>query len=519
MALFETIIGLLLAAALLTALAHRLKVPAPALLALGGLAAAFIPGVPLVTIDPQLALALFVAPVLLDAAFDASPRDLRDNLVPVATLALVAVGITIAAVAVVARWVLPEIPWAAAIALGAIVAPPDAAAATAVLRRLNPPHRIMVILEGESLFNDASALLVFRLALAAAATGSFSLASAVPMLLVTAVGGAALGWAAARLYFAFTRRVSLEMPISVILQFLGTFGVWILAEALHVSAIITVVAYGMTLARHAPRSTGARRRIASYAVWEVAVFVLNALAFLLIGLEMRVILGRLDGAWEGVALLAAGTCLAVILARLGWVMAYNAVARLAMRRFGPYAPRGRPLPAPTVGGGLLISWSGMRGIVTLATALALPEDFPFRDPIVFAAVCVVLVTLVVQGSTIGPLLRRLGLSEDDTVEAEVRLARLKTSKAAMRALEETPASSARDSLLREMKARAKLDEEGIEAPAPDGTAALQGRAVEAARDVLEALRQDGTIGDDAFHVLEEELDLMELAADPRVRPV
>lgn len=519
MPLFETIIGLLLAAALLSTLAGRLAVPAPAILTLGGLAAAFIPGVPQVSIDPELALALFVAPVLLDAAFDASPRDLRENLVPVATLAVVAVGITVAAVAVVARWCLPEMPLAVAVALGAVVAPPDAAAATAVLRPLRPPHRIMVILEGESLFNDASALLVFRLALAAAATGGIALMQAVPLLLLTAAGGAVLGWVAARFSVAFSRRLFPDMATSVLVQFLSTFGIWLLAEALHLSAIITVVAYGMTLARHTPRSSGARRRIASYAVWEVAVFVLNAVAFLLIGLEMRVILGRLDGNWTGVALLAVGTCLAVVVARLAWVMAYNTVARLALRHFGQRLARGRPLAQPTAGGGLVISWAGMRGIVTLATALALPEGLPFRDAVVFAAVCVVLVTLVLQGSTLGPLLHHLGLAEDTMVAEEVRLARLKTSKAAMRCLEEAPASPARDALLRDMKARAKLDEQRIGTPAPDSTAALQARAVEAARDALEELRSDGTIGDDAFHVLEEELDLMELAADPRIRPV
>ncbi|MCK8782910.1 sodium:proton antiporter [Roseomonas sp. NAR14] len=531
MPLFETIIGLLLAAALLSVLAERLAVPAPALLALGGLAAAFIPGVPQVAIDPELALALFVAPVLLDAAFDASPRDLRENLLPVATLAVVAVGITIAAVALVARWCLPGMPLAVAVALGAVVAPPDAAAATAVLRPLRPPHRLMVILEGESLFNDASALLVYRLALAAAATGGFALMQAVPLLLVTALGGALLGWAAARLSIAFSRRLFRDMATSVLIQFLSTFGVWLLAEALHLSAIITVVAYGMTLARHTPRRSGARHRIASYAVWEVAVFVLNAVAFLLIGLEMRVILGRLDGDWAPVAWLAAGTCLAVVVARLAWVMAYNTVVRWAIRRFGARAPQGRPLGRsqgrslgrpqlrPTVGGGLLVAWSGMRGIVTLAAALALPENLPFRDEVVFAAVCVVLFTLVLQGVTLGPLLNRLGLAEDTTVAEEVRLARLRTAKAAMRCLEDAPASPSRDALLRDMKARAKLDEARIGAPAPDSTAALQAQAVEAARDALEDLRRDGTIGDDAFHVLEEELDLMELAADPRVRPV
>ncbi|WP_458093926.1 cation:proton antiporter [Roseomonas sp. WA12] len=514
MELFETIIALLLAAALLSTLAGRIGVPYPALLALAGTAAAFIPGVPAITPDPELVLVLFVAPVLLDAAFDASPRDLRDNLVPVATLALVAVGITVASVALVARWCLPEMPWAAAIALGAIVAPPDASAATAVLRRLRPPHRILVILEGESLFNDASALLIYRMALAAAATGTFSLFDAGPMLLLTAGGGALFGWAVARLHLAWVDGMFDDIPINTLVQFLGTFGAWLVAEALHLSAIISVVVFGMTLARHAPRRIGGRRRIASYAVWDVAVFVLNALAFLLIGLQLRGIVGRIDGAWEKVALLAAATCAAVVLTRLVWVMAFNTLARWGVARFGPRMRGGRVLAEPTAGGGLVIGWSGMRGVVTLATALALPEDLPFRDAIVFASVCVVLVTLGLQGTTLGPLLRRLGLSDDGAVEAEVVRARTESARAAMQLVEQAPPSPGRDTLLRELGARAAL---GGSVP-PESTARLQRRAVDASRDALENLRRAGTIGDDAFHAVEEELDLMELAADPRLRP-
>ncbi|WP_426956565.1 cation:proton antiporter [Muricoccus radiodurans] len=510
MEVFETVIALLLAAAVLSAWADRIGAPYPALLALAGTLAAFVPGLPVVTLDPALALALFVAPTLLDSAYDASPRDLRANLRSVASLALVAVGLTIVSVACVARWLIPEMPWGAAIALGAIVAPPDASAASAVLRRLRPPHQLLVILEGESLFNDASALLVYRLAVAAAITGSFSAGEALPALLVTAGGGALFGWLAARAYIAFARLFR-ETAISVLLQFLGTFGVWIAAEALHLSAIITVVAYAMTLARIVPRRISARRRIASYAVWEVAVFVLNALAFLLIGLQLKAILARMDGEWAGYALLALAVSVAVILTRLAWVMAGNAVLRWHHRHFG--ARRGQP--RPTVGAGVLLAWAGMRGTVTLATAFALPDGFPQRDAIVFAAFWVVLATLVLQGLTLGPLLRRLGLADDGTVEREIALAREATARAALRLIDSAPPGEERDLLRREYAARAegKAPQDG----APPALSVLQHRAVAAQRDHLEALRGDGTIGDDAFHAIEEELDLLELTADPRVR--
>ena len=211
--IFELAIALLLFAAVLSLWANRLGVPYPAFLALGGVVLALIPAAPTVTLDPELALALFVAPVLLDAAYDASPRDLRNNLVPLVNLALFTVLLTIAAVAWIAKTLMPAMPWAAAVALGAIVAPPDAAAATAVLRRLKPPHRLMVILEGESLFNDATALLVYRIAVGAAVSGAFSGGRVLLMLLLTGVGGVLAGMLLARVSLWVTRRVQ-DIPIS-----------------------------------------------------------------------------------------------------------------------------------------------------------------------------------------------------------------------------------------------------------------------------------------------------------------
>ncbi len=513
MALFELVITLLLAGALLAVWARRIGAPYPALLSLAGTAAAFLPGTPEVVLEPELALALFVAPTLLDAAYDASPRDMRDNWVPIGALAVVVVGLTIVAVALVARALVPEMPWAAAVALGAIVAPPDASAATAVLRQLRPPHRLLVILEGESLLNDATALLVYRIAVGAAAASAAAFGwHLVPELLLTVGGGVALGWALARLWLLFpTHRA--EIPVDVLVQFLGTFAVWILADRLGVSAIITVVVYAMTIARRAPARSGARHRIASYAVWDVVVFVLNVLAFVLIGLQLKAILGRLDGGWVPYAGIAAAVCATAIVVRVVWVMAHNAVLRWKIRRFGE-RPGRRPM-RPTVGTGILIAWCGMRGIVTLATALALPEGFPQRDLIIFCAFWVVLGTLALQGLTLRPLMRRLHLPGDDSVEQETRLAREATARAALQALETHGGSEPAVLLRREYAARAIG---GVEAPAHDGTlAALQGYAVAAQRRTLLELRQQGTIGDDAFHAIEEELDIIELTADPRIR--
>ena len=291
MALFELTLALLLVAVLLAGLARRLEVPYPALLALAGAGLAFLPFAPEITIEPELALALFVAPVLLDAAFDTSPRDLKRYALSLASLALVAVVLTTAAVALVG-WKLAGLPVAAAIALGAIVAPPDAAAAAAVLGQFRPPRRLMAILQGESLLNDATALLIYRMAVTAAA-GSLVLSSAAPMIALSALGSLVAGYCLARLFLVAIARVR-DPATATILQFVSTFGVWILADRIGLSAIITMVIYAITLARSAPRRTPARNRISSYSVWETAVLVLNVLAFMLMGLQARPILSRLS---------------------------------------------------------------------------------------------------------------------------------------------------------------------------------------------------------------------------------
>ena len=522
MGLFELVIALLFAGALFALWSDRLGVPYPAMLALVGALITLVPGAPIVTLDPELALTLFVAPTLLDAAYDASPRDLRRNLWSLLGLAVVLVLLTVVSVGVVARQVVPDLGWAAAFALGAIVAPPDASAATAVLRKLKPPHRLMVILEGESLFNDATALLIYRVAVGAAMTGAFSGWKLLPLLLLTCGGGVVLGWLLARLFILASARVN-DIPVSVLLQFVSTFAVWIIADRLGLSAIITMVAYAMTIAQRVGGRMNARYRIASYAVWDVAVLVLNVLAFVLIGLQLRGILSRVQGpAWRTYALCAALVCLTVIVVRIAWVMTYGSAVAWRRRRQAPRPGRG----VPTVGSGILASWCGMRGIVTLAAALALPSGtpgFPHRDLIVFSAFCVVVTTLVLQGFTLRPLLHRLCLDEDRTVEREVGIARAETARAALRALEQPAgASSAADVLRAEYRARLHA-EESPEAhraePRSDGSLArLQRQAVEAQRDALTELRTQQVIGDDAFHVVEEEIDLMELTADARVRP-
>jgi monovalent cation/hydrogen antiporter len=503
----EGLIGLVLAAAFLAAAARRVGAPYPVFLALGGALLAFLPGGLSFTVPPELALALFLAPVLLDAAYDASPRDLRDNWAPVTGLVVFAVGFTTAGVALVARTLVPDMPWASAIALGAIVAPPDAAAATAVLRQLRPPHRILTILEGESLLNDASALLIYRLAVGAVAAEGFSIGSVAPTFLLAVAGsvvvGPVLGWLSLQL----TERVR-HVPTAIILQFVTTFGVWIFADGVGLSGVLTMVCFAITVARTAPERIPARMRIPSYAVWETGIFLLNILAFIFIGLQIRPILESLEPSVRGRYFAVAGAVLiTVIVVRLIWHMSFNAVVRWRDRRHGFHPPR--PMLQATVGSGLIISWAGMRGIVTLAAALALPTGFPFRDLIVLTAFAVVLGTLSLQGLTLKPLLRALDLHDDDPVGHELTVARNRALRAALAHLEGDP------SLLAE-KMRQELTTHLASARAGgDARRSAYGRmqreALLAARQTIFAMRANDEIGDDAFHQIEEELDWLEMA--------
>ena len=515
MEVFEVVISLLLGGAALAAVARRVGAPYPAFVALAGAALALVPGVPTLVLDPELALALFVAPVLVDAAFDSSPRDLRANWRPIASLALGAVVLTVAAVALVTHLLVPDMPWAAAIALGAIVAPPDAAAATTVLKQLRPPHRLLVILEGESLFNDASALLIYRLAVGAMAAGFLSGWTVLPTLLVVTVGSVVLGLALSRLTLMVNARIR-DVATAVVFQFCGTFFVWILAEKLHLSGIITMVVFAMAAARRAPEIMPARIRIPSWAVWEVAVFVLNVLAFVLVGFQLKSIAARVIGETRvQYAVIAAAVCLVVIVARIVWVTGAAAFSRWRCRPRTDGTPGPRDAVALTGRGAAVVGWSGMRGTVTLAAALALPTDFPFRDLILTTAFGVTLGTLVLQGLTLRPLLRRLGLEDDGTVDREVRLARVETLRAGLAAAGAVPGAESAELVRRRYEHQLRRAEESEVDHEPashggDGDAVVVRAATEAQRARLVALRADGTIGDAAFQRIEEELDWTEL---------
>ena len=512
MLLLEWLVPLLIGAVALTRLAERVGVPYPAFLALGGAALALLPQGPHIVMEPDLALALFVAPVIVDTAYDASLRDLRTNWLAISLLVVAAVGVTTAAVAVTARILLPDLPWSAAIALGAIVAPPDAAAATAILRQVHLPFRLSTILGGESLLNDASSLFIYRLALGAFAAGGIHPGYLATSFILVLPASLLAGWLTAR---ATTRIVGGldEIGPAIIMQFSLTFGIWMLAEALQLSAVLVLVAYAATVSKNGPRRLRARMRLPTFSVWEVAIFVLNVLAFVIIGLQLRPILEGMSGHRLAFALSFSFAILLVcILARLAWVAFYGTLRARPLGRFGRL-PQGVADGRSFAKGGLVIGWCGMRGIVTLAAAFALPDTFPHRDLMLLTAFVVVLGTLVIQGMTLKPLLGWAALQDDDPVGREIGRARTAINRAALAAIE-TEEGLAADGLRAEYVEILRLAEDHPEGFAPPQTSQdeLRLRSIEAARSRLHQLRASGDIGNDAFSRLEFELDRAELHA-------
>ncbi|MCW5694113.1 MAG: cation:proton antiporter [Pseudolabrys sp.] len=496
---FESLLLLLAIAIALLRISRPLAIPYPTMLAAAGVLLGLLPGAPAIGLDPQIALALFIAPALVDAAYDFPLNDIKRFWRPLFALAVIAVLLTAAAVA----WLgvaMAGLPIYAAVALGAIVAPPDAAAATAVLRNVSMPRRSVVVLKGESLLNDASALILFGAALsfhtrdATTAEVTLRVLSAAPLGVLL---GVALAFAVRRVMPYFTGTLGGNL-----LEFVTTFGIWIIAERLHISPVLCLVAFAMTLARTANLTTPPRMRIHSFAVWSAAVFLLNVLAFLLMGFQARTILGGMtpdrlrEAAW-----FAGAVVLCVVVVRMVWAVAYSWLSgRWRWLRGG--SPR---VPVPQ---SILVGWAGMRGLVTLATAFALPATFPERDMIVLAAFAVVLATLVVQGLTLGPLVRLLGLDGEDGLQAEIDRARAAMASQALQRFDGQSGVIA-DQWRYSLTARIRAIETGDEGELTEKRR-LGLDAIRHQRHVLEEMRRTGHVGADAFLILQEELDFTEV---------
>lgn len=504
MSFFESLLVLLLAAVVLLQISRRLSVPYPSMLALAGAAVALVPGTPYISLEPQTALALFIAPALLDAAFDFPVGIARRFWLP---LLVFAIGGVVATAAVVAwiGWVYAGLPIAAALVLGAIVAPPDAAAATAVLSSMAIPRTTDTVLRGESLFNDAAALLIFDAALAAQSAGGLDMPVAFHLTLAVP-GGILFGVIAAIVFGRLARLVSGTLGGNL-LQFVQTFLIWIIAVRLGLSAVLAVVAFAMTIARSNGALSSARMRVQSYAVWSAVVFVLNVMAFLLMGMQVRDIVGGMSAEHLADAAIFALIVIAVVVAvRFAVCIGFNRIQSHIARRQGQREPA-------TLTQALLAGWCGMRGLVTLATAFALPADFPQRDVVVLTAFAVVLATLVVQGLTLSPIIRWLGLDRRAEGHGELAILRGEIATAGLDTLADAPETEAE--VLRnkfQLEQQANVDMRSANSLETYRRLALM--AIAAQRTRLEELRAVHRVNVDEYNLLLEEIDWRELSVLP-----
>ena len=509
----ELVVLLLVVVLALVTLAQRVVIPYPILLVLGGLVLSFLPAVPVVPLHPDLVFLIFLPPILWSAAYFTSLRDFVKNFRPIVLLAVGLVLATSAAVAVVARWIIPGLSWPVAFALGAIVSPPDAVATTAIARRLGLPHRIVTILEGESLVNDATALVLYRAAVAAAAlSGAFAPGEIVLQFATAAVGGIVIG-----LVVGVVTRWALQLTTDSLaaigVTLLAPYAAWIIGERLHASAVLACVVGGLYVRQSFSEVVSPATRLQARAVWDLLVFVLNGIIFILIGLQLASIRQvGLSIPWS--ILIGHGAIISAtaIVTRLLWIPLAGGLSRLLSRSL-----RERE-PAPRWRVAVIVGWAGPRGIVSLAAALALPLNVPFREQIIVMSFAVILSTLVVQGLTLPPLIRMLRLDHDPTLDQEEAEAREMASRAALTRLDEVSrAPWARRDQVERLRAlyaqRLSRSSPLLQGADPAERQALAGyrrlrhATLDAERRAVVALRDQGVISDEVLHRLEQELDV------------
>ncbi len=512
-------LGLIFAVATMLAAAPALRIPYPILLVLGGLVIGLIPGMPEFELNPELVFFGVLPPLLYSAAFFTSLRDLRSNMKPIGLLAIGLVVFTTVGVAVVAHAFIDDLSWASAFVLGAIVSPTDPLAATSIARRLGVPRKLVTIVEGESLVNDGTGLVLYRVAVAAVVTGSFSAFHTGGLFVVSAGGGIAFGLGVGWLVRQIRRRLH-NPPAEITISLLTGYLAFIPADLIGVSAVLATVTAGVYLGWHTPELTTAQVRLQGVAVWEIAQYLLNALLFVLVGLQLPVVVDALGDVPTSELLLdALLVCVTVILLRFGWVFLVMHAPKWVARRMSNWR------------GAVFLSWAGMRGAVSLAAALALPLEtdagspFPGRELIIFLTFCVILATLVGQGLTLPVVIRWMGLEDDGDDDREDAKARIKAAEAALARLEELleedwvredTAERVRGGYrFRTGRFQARLngdDDDGIESRSQDYQR-LRHELLEAERGALVELRRAGAISNEVWLRVGRDLDLEEERLD------
>jgi Na+/H+ antiporter len=514
----ELILICFVAVALLAIVAPKIRIPYPILLTIGGVVLALIPGVPTIHLEPELVFNLFLPPLLYPAAVYTSWRDFRTNLRPILLMATVLVVITMAATAGVFHS-LTGLPLAVAFVFGALISPPDAVAALSFTQNLQVPRKIIVILEGESLVNDATSFISFRFAVAAVMTGTFSLGQASLQFLFVATGGLCVGLAVGWLATQVQKRLD-DPPVQTMFSLLTPYLAYFSGERLHVSGILAVVIAGMYYGWRAPRILSGSMRLQAVPVWEMVLFILNGILFMLIGLQLPQVIRALPpGSALQVAKLAVFVLLVMVLVRFSWMFGATYLPRFFSRTF---CRKNRISWQHTA----LISWTGMRGADSLAGALAIPfllpngEPFPGRNLILLLTFCVIFGTLVLQGLTLAPLVRWLGIEDDHATEREERLARLKANEAALAHVEEMEALHRTNPKTAERLRSEYVDriqQLRSEGP-PEKTVRrlfsrdfedLAREALETERETVIGLRNDEVISDQALRRIQRDIDLAE----------
>ena len=520
---YEFLLVLLVAVAGSGALARRMRIPPAAAFILCGAGIAVIPGMPGFEMDPELILLVFLPPLLMSGGYFTAWSDFRANMGAIALLALGAVVFTTAVVGMVAHLLLPWMPWSICFALGAVVSPPDAVAAAAVLKRLSLPGRLVATIEGESLLNDASGLVLFRIAVAAALTGSFSIGHAAASFAVLSVGGVFFGYVVGRAGIALLTRT--QGDTAILITLLLPAAAYMGGERLGVSGVLATVTAGVVVGRRQHGAMSAATRIRAQAFWSALTFLLESLLFVLIGLTLHDIIGRFGSspdAWRRILPPVAGIVLAVILSRMIWVYA-TWLGRHAARRFGFSS-----VPPPSLGIATVLGWAGMRGVVTLAAALSLPADTTGRDIVVVAAFATILVTVLVQGTTLQYLIRFVGISGDEDTahrRAGEKKARAHIAQAQLDVISSLSrmddGSERHPRLLEQYERRAALtaaaieDEEAHRVHRNEHHSAVL-ESIEAGRREALRLHGAGEMHDEALRAIEWDLDLEQLAAESRL---
>jgi Na+/H+ antiporter len=503
----ESILILVLAAALLVRLADLGKIPAPIVLVLGGLAIAFVPGLPNVELEPDTIFLVFLPPLVYAAGWRTSPLELRAVVRPLALLAVGLVFLTAAVVAVVAHALVPELSWAEAAILGAVLSPTDAPAATAIFRRLGAPDRVRLLVEGESMINDGTALVLYRIAVGVATGGAFSLGGAALEFLGVAAGGIAIGLAVGVFSDLIVRRQS-ESDLTIMLTVLTAYGAYIGAEELHVSGILAAVVAGLYAGYRSPHSLDADVRLNAVAFWNVLVFGLEITLFVLLGLQLPEIVDTLEASSSGVG-------------ELLLPVAAIAVASIAVRLAFVFAMRGDA--GDTAGERFTVGWSGMRGAVSLAAALAVPLSVDGRPQIIFLTFALIVITIVGQGLSLPFIVRALRLEQPRRWSDEEAVARMEAAQSALDRIDQMEnddrASEKQLQRLRDLyRARFRMCQAVLGGEDPDIAAREQRLAdygelrrelIGIERDELLTLRSSGRLRHETLRQIERDLDLEE----------